>query len=210
MYYTRDIIDFLELSYGKGMMSLGGDIIEKMFDDIEIKNKTILDLGCGLGGIDIRLAHHNNCRIIGIDINDFLIKEATDRLKKHSNLQGNIYYKKCIDLSTLEEGKFDIAFSKNSIFHVKDKKNLFKIIKNFLNIGGELIVIDWFCQNINDCEELNDFLKYDCVGMQLITKEEYIDILNKIGFNKINHLHLRDGGLAITAKAASQAKANQA
>ena len=29
-------------------------------------------------------------------------------------------------------------------------------------------------------------------------------------YDQINHLHLRDGGLAITAKAASQAKANQA
>jgi hypothetical protein len=49
MQYTQEVIDFLEMSYGKNMLSPGGNILDSMFSNCNLKNKKILEVGSGLG-----------------------------------------------------------------------------------------------------------------------------------------------------------------
>ncbi len=55
--YSASYCRYLQESYGQGMMSEGGEeAIEKMFIYDDLTNKTLLDIGFGLGGVAFYLA----------------------------------------------------------------------------------------------------------------------------------------------------------
>lgn len=189
MQYNKEIIDFLEICYGKGLLSPGGEIINKMFGNIVVEGKKILDLGSGLGGVSEYLAKNYDCNIIAVDIEDLLIKMAKERLIKQ-NLKGNIVYKKCIDISKLKEENFDIIFSKETILHIKNKKDIFRKIYNKLKNNGKLVIVDWFHRDAIYSEEMEEFLKFDGLEIHLLEEQKYIEMLKKSGFKKIKKLDL--------------------
>lgn len=100
-----------------------------------VKEKKILDLGCGYGEND------NYCRdlgakeILGIDISEHMIKIA-----EKNNADENIKYKVMAmeDISKIKE-KFDIVISSLAFHYVKDYEKLIKDIYNLLNDNGILI-----------------------------------------------------------------------
>ena len=51
--YTQEVIDFLEACYGEYMLSPGEKLIDLMFKNKNFKDKKILDIGSGLGGVSI-------------------------------------------------------------------------------------------------------------------------------------------------------------
>ncbi len=59
--YIEVNVPIFEAIYGKGLISLGGfEAIDNMFLNIDLKNKTILDVGSGLGGMAYHLAEQRN------------------------------------------------------------------------------------------------------------------------------------------------------
>lgn len=79
--YSAEYCLLLEIAYGKGMMSEGGSqAIENMFAGIELKNKRMLDIGFGLGGVALYLAEKYAARVTGIELNPWLAEEATRRI----------------------------------------------------------------------------------------------------------------------------------
>jgi cyclopropane fatty-acyl-phospholipid synthase-like methyltransferase len=186
MQYTQEVIDFLEMSYGKNMLSPGGNILDLMFSNCNLKNKKILDVGSGLGGVAINIAKNIKCEIIGIDVEDLVIKTAEENLKKEI-LIGNVKFINCKDIEEIKETNFDIVFSKESILHVKNKNNLFKNVYDKTKEGGEVIILDWFHREKKYSKEMEIFLKFDGLQMYLMETEEYIDILKKVGFKDIKY-----------------------
>ena len=186
MQYTQEIIDFLEISYGKYMLSPGGEIIKDIFKGVNLKNKKVLDIGSGLGGVALKLAKENNCKVIGVDVEDLVIKIARENLKKE-NIEEKVKFKKCLNLDELDDKNFDIVYSKESILHVKDKNKLFKEIYNKLANGGELIIVDWFHREEKYSNEMEKFLKFDGLQMYLTKIDHYLKILKEIGFKDIEY-----------------------
>lgn len=186
MQYTQEIIDFLEISYGKYMLSPGGDITKDIFKGINLDNKKVLDIGSGLGGVALKLAKKNKCEVIGVDVEDLVIKIAQENLNKE-NIRGKVKFKKCLNLKELDEINFDIAFSKESILHVRNKNKLFKDIYNKLKNDGELIIVDWFHREEKYSKEMEKFLKFDGLQMYLTKTDHYLKILKEIGFKDIEY-----------------------
>lgn len=100
-----------------------------------LKNKSILDLGCGYG---------ENCRyfikegakeVIGVDISENMLKTAlkenTDSRIKYLRIDIN-------DISTINK-KFDIVYSSLAFHYIEDLKQLLFNIGNLLNKDGMLI-----------------------------------------------------------------------
>ena len=100
-----------------------------------VKEKKILDLGCGYGENDKFCRDLGAKEILGIDISEHMIKIA-----EKNNTDENIKYKVMAmeDISKIKE-KFDIVISSLAFHYVKDYEKLIKDIYNLLNDNGILI-----------------------------------------------------------------------
>lgn len=100
-----------------------------------VKEKKILDLGCGYGENDKYCRDLGAKEILGIDISEHMIEIA-----EKNNTDENIKYKVMAmeDISKIKE-KFDIVISSLAFHYVKDYEKLIKDIYNLLNDNGILI-----------------------------------------------------------------------
>ncbi len=100
-----------------------------------VKEKKILDLGCGYGENDKYCRDLGAKEILGIDISEHMIKIA-----EKNNADENIKYKVMAmeDIGKIKE-KFDIVISSLAFHYVKDYEKLIKDIYNLLNDDGILI-----------------------------------------------------------------------
>lgn len=114
------------------------DLIEipQLFELIgNVKDKKILDLGCGAGGHDRKLIELGAKSVLGIDISTNMIEEA----RRQTN-SDKIKYR-ILSMNNLEEidEKFDLVVSSLAIHYIEDYDGLCKKVYNLLNDGGEFI-----------------------------------------------------------------------
>ena len=110
--------------------------IPQLFDLIgNVKDKTILDLGCGTGGHDRKLIELGAKSVMGIDISNKMINEAIKE-----NNSDNITYKvmSMMDIDKIDK-KFDLVVSSLAIHYIEDYDILCKKVYNLLNDNGLFI-----------------------------------------------------------------------
>ncbi len=101
----------------------------------EIKNKIILDIGCGFGDFCRYAAQEGAQKIIGIDASRNMIEEAKNRSKVNA-----INYQQCaIEDYSVDRITFDLIISSLTFHYVADYSALIKNIKNWLKPGGSLV-----------------------------------------------------------------------
>lgn len=150
---------------------------------INLKNKDILDVGCG-GGILTENLSKYKANIIGIDISKMLIKTA----KKHSK-RNNITYHVCDinQFSAINKKKFDIITCMELIEHINDQENLIKICKQLLKKNGSI-----FLSSVN--KKIMSYLYLILIG-EFITKKvpkkihNYNKFITPYDLNKILKKH---------------------
>lgn len=106
--------------------------IKKMLPNLE--GKTILDIGCGEGGMSRYFVKKGASKVVAFDISTNMINEA----KKHNCKNIEYMVLSMEDLSKIRT-KFDIVFSSLAFHYVKDFGKLMNDISNLLKIGGFLI-----------------------------------------------------------------------
>ena len=101
----------------------------------EIKNKTLLDLGCGQGYLS-KIITSEGTNIIGIDISENLIEIANKRYKKEgtSFVVGNIEEK-----LPFEDNTFDTTISNMVFMDIENPKKTIKEIVRVTKNGGTFI-----------------------------------------------------------------------
>ena len=138
IYDNEDFFNgYQELRNSKEVPS-ANDLIEipQLFDLIgDVKDKTILDIGCGAGGHDRKLIELGAKSVLGIDISTNMINEAIK-----NNNSDKIRYK-ILSMNKLEEidEKFDLVISSLAIHYIEDYDGLCKKVYNLLNDGGYFI-----------------------------------------------------------------------
>ena len=75
MQYSRAFTDALQFMWGEGFLSPGGpEEVDDMLQGHDISGKRVLDIGSGLGGVDLLLVtRHGAAEVVGIDVDDQLI-----------------------------------------------------------------------------------------------------------------------------------------
>jgi len=75
MQYERQFTEALQFMWGKGFLSPGGpEEVEEMLSGCTLAGRSVLDIGSGLGGVDLLLATaHGAAEVIGIDVEPQLI-----------------------------------------------------------------------------------------------------------------------------------------
>ena len=110
-----------------------------LLKNIETKNKSILDLGCGWGrGTYTIQKYFKDSTVTGTDINYSFIDYAKSNYKNCYFLRDNIYK------TNLKSNSFDIILLNCSMHFFYDQDIVLKNIKKLLKEKGKLIVTDLF------------------------------------------------------------------
>lgn len=100
-----------------------------------LKNKTILDLGCGTGDMDNYFIQNGAKRVVATDISNNMVLEAK---KKYNTKKIDFRVLKMENINKIEE-KFDIVYSSLAFHYIKDFNKLIKNIYNLLKPNGILV-----------------------------------------------------------------------
>ena len=101
----------------------------------DVKDKKILDLGCGYGETDKYLKENGAAYVLGIDLSGHMI----DIANKENKIDGVEYRVMAMeDISQINE-KFDLIISSLAFHYIKDYHKLINDIYNLLNKKGILL-----------------------------------------------------------------------
>jgi SAM-dependent methyltransferase len=123
------------------------DIYELIISLIEIKGKSILDAGCGVGFGSIMLLQNGAKKVLGISVSDKEIERANKGKEKLEFK--NIEFKKSTFDETLRN-KYDIIICVESLKHSLAFDNSLQALLNGLKPNGKLCIVDdFFDENHN-------------------------------------------------------------
>lgn len=192
--YYPDYCHSLEAAYGEGFMSEGGgEALDFMFKDFQIHGKKALDIGSGLGGVAQYLAKKYSMDITGLEINPWMVREATSRVSKE--LQGKVRYLQSVDNNHLpfEESSFDIVYSKGVLCHVEDKRGIFAECYRILKPGGVLIINDWLSPFEGKWgENVQRLVELEGLSLHAKTVDGYLLLLKEANFKEIDAANLTE------------------
>ena len=144
-------LELLVLSFdGEASLHPGGVFsAERLFQKLSIDpNDYVLELGCGSAKDLCRLVEKYNCRAIGVDSSDLILKFAKDRVRK-MGLSSKITIIKgdVANMNFFNDGQFDIVIAQSVLATIPDKGKTAREVSRVLKSGGhfgdiELIWID--------------------------------------------------------------------
>ncbi len=118
-------LDTLILAFGKKFLS-------------EIKDKVVLDYGCGVGLQAIAMALSGAKFVFGIDIRRDVFEKGKKMLTRF-NLEDKVRFDTCIDLKSFSEF-FDIIISQNSFEHYSDPEKIVELWHRVLKKRGKTYI----------------------------------------------------------------------
>src|SRR5439155_444803 len=105
---------------------------------VDIRRKSILDLGCGFGGMVIFLAEQGARRVVGVDTDEERLAFARNKVKSEfSNLADRIEFAVPAEL---REERFDLVVSEDSFEHYGDPIAVMKTVRTFLVDSGKVLI----------------------------------------------------------------------
>lgn len=144
-HYHKQMIGMLEAIWGEGFLSPGGpEEVGRLVAGTDFAGKSVLDIGCGAGGIDIALVKtHGAGYVCGIDVEDTVLAHARALIAR----EGFGHRIGCLKVAPgpvpFPPATFDIVFSKDSIIHIPDKDALMAEVFRVLKPGGRFVASDW-------------------------------------------------------------------
>jgi phosphoethanolamine N-methyltransferase len=183
--YDEGMQTLLQIVWGEGFLSPGGpEEVARMLEGSDIRGCSVLDIGCGVGGIDILLVNtHGAASVVGIDLEPELVARGTERVAAAGLRQR-------IDLRVVTEGPlpfdsatFDLVFTKDSLVHIPDKPTVFAEVWRVLKPGGWFIASDWLRGGTGPYSpEMLEYFRLEGLTYNMATLQETGGTLSSAGF----------------------------
>lgn len=185
MEYDDNMISVLEAVWGEGFLSPGGiDEVDRVLGDKDLRQATMLDIGCGIGGAAVHLAKTRQPKhITGIDIEENLVLLA-QKLAAKNNVSDICQFQR-VDPGPLpfDSQSFDVVFSKDAIIHIPDKLSLAKTVYDVLRPGGWFMASDWLCGYDGDpSPQMQAYIDAEGLDFALASPRTYEKALKAAGF----------------------------
>lgn len=186
-HYPQQMIDMLQAIWGEGFLSPGGaEEVARVIGGHDLRGKSVLDIGCGAGGIDIALVvHHGAGYVTGLDVEDPVLAQArhlvdraglTDRIGLIKVAPGPLPF---------PAASFDVVFSKDSIVHIPDKTALMQQVFRVLKPGGWFLASDWLIGAEAISPLMADYIAAEGLDFGMATPARYRAAMAAAGFADI-------------------------
>lgn len=122
----------------------GAQVSKELANKVQLKNASILDVGCGIGGPCRMLADEFGCQVTGIDLSDEFIRTA-QKLTELVGLESKVNFVQG-DATSLpfEDASFDIVWTQHVQMNIPDKHKFYSEIIRVLKPNGRFIYYDIF------------------------------------------------------------------
>jgi len=190
--YDDQFTALLEAVWGDGFLSPGGpQEVAKVLEGSDISGRRVLDIGCGIGGIDILLINeYQAAHVMGIDVEEPVLEQSRHRADRE-DLSDRITYQ-LVEPGPLPfaDETFDVVFSKDAMIHIPDKAALFKDVFRVLTPEGIFLASDWMrCDATPPSKDMQNYIRTEGLSFDMAPSENYAAALQEAGFEDIT---LRD------------------
>jgi SAM-dependent methyltransferase len=187
------MVTLLELIYGEGFIAPGGpQEVRNLVGETDLSGKLVLDIGCGVGGIDVMLARDYGCDILALDVEEPLLERARERAAKAGLAERLTFRLVEPGPLPLEDASVDVVFSKDAWIHIPDKLALLAEVFRVLRPGGQLLAGDWCRGPEPYSADMDRFFELEGLTYHMATLESYGSGLRECGFDAIELFDVSD------------------
>ena len=184
--YDKTNIASMEMIYGEGYLSAGGDEdVARILDGLDVSGKQVLDAGCGLGGAAVTLARDHGAWVTGLDIDSTVLARANELVEK-ANVGDRVVLKHFEPGPfPVEDNRFDLVYVTAVTCHVVDLVGFFKDIRRVLKQGGVVVGRDWFKISDNRrYRKWDSLLRDKGLNFHFVDMDTFRQALNESSFTK--------------------------
>jgi SAM-dependent methyltransferase len=186
--YDDGMQAMLQIIWGDGFLSPGGAAeVACLLEGSDIAGCRVLDVGCGLGAIDLLLVEeYRASSVVGIDLDPSLLAGMRARVER-AQLSGRIRGVRVTPgPMPFADAEFDVVFSKDSLVQIPDKSAVFAEVLRVLRPGGRFIASDWLRGGAAEYSaEMLEFFRLEGIAYNMATLAESADALRAAGFDVV-------------------------
>ncbi|BAV48327.1 type 11 methyltransferase [Mesorhizobium loti] len=186
--YDDTAIRFLEALWGEGYLSPGGpEEVDRVVEGLSLRGKTVLDIGCGAGGITLHLVErHGAAHATGFDVEQPVIEAARRRAGAHGLSDRADFIQAPPGPLPFADRSFDVVFSKDALLHVPDKDALFAEIFRVLKPGGVFAASNWMISHDGEpSPEMKAYVAAEGLSFSMASPARYAQAMRNAGFADI-------------------------
>lgn len=184
--YHDAMISMLELVWGRDFMAPGGEgNVDNLVRGLEVRDRRVLDIGCGLGGPAFVLAQKYGAEVVGIDIDPRLVEHAKRRAGE-LGLSARATFR-AVDPGPLpfDDDGFDIVLISGALTQVEDKRGTLAECLRILRPGGWLTCYDWMRGGDGEySEDMRYWFELEGLTYAMATPERHLSIMRDVGFER--------------------------
>ena len=150
------------------------------------RGEICVDLGSGRGNDVLRLAETvgNNGFVYGIDIAEGMLQKARNTADRLGIINVE-FINSSLEKINLADGIADLVISNCTINHSSDKQSVWNEVFRILKRGGRFVVSDIYSVSPVPEEYRNDPVAVAECWAGSVTRDEYLEQIQKAGFNSI-------------------------
>ena len=123
---------------GNLMLDLDEQIFSSLLANTSVKNKTVVDVGCGTGRHWQKIMQEKPARLIGFDVS----RKMLNRLKEKF-FTAETYLSTGYMMPEIKDDSVDLIISTLTIAHIEKFEKAFTEWKRVLKINGDMILTDY-------------------------------------------------------------------
>lgn len=186
--YDDTAMRFLEALWGEGYLSPGGpEEVDRVLAGLVIEGKSVLDIGCGSGGITLHLAEkHRSGHAIGFDVERPVIDAARARAARRGLSDRVDFVHARPGPLPFDDRSVDVVFSKDALLHIVDKEALFLEIFRVLKPGGVFAASNWMIAHDGEpSPEMKAYVDAEGLSFSMASPARYRRAMERAGFQDI-------------------------
>ena len=187
--YHGPMLAMLQVVWGEGFLSPGGpEEVSRLVADADLTGRSLLDIGCGAGGIDLALVrNHGAGYVTGIDVEDTVLACARELIAREQLATRIGLAKVSPGPLPFPTGTFDVVFSKDSLVHIGDKHALMSEVFRVLKPGGRLIASDWLIGHDGaPSPAMLAYIEAEGLDFGMASPVRYLDAMHSAGFVEVS------------------------